>query len=177
MGGIADPSGDERGQTPTRDMAALFNGLSRIARPTTRFSLDATSSDPISPLKGAHSPSWIRREGGKIVGVALRKDAWFGSPGTKELRGVIETDIDVVVIAQGNAALPEAAAVGIVPIQSGRLTLIRTQRRGIVSVTEHYADGSKQLNRQKLDNGRLDLSLRTHSAAGVPLEWCEITHV
>ena len=174
MGGIADPSGDERGQIPTREMAALFNGLSRIARPTTRFTLDVTAVDPISVIKGAHSPSWIRREDGQITGLALRHADWFGSPGTKELRGIIETDIDIVVIAQGEGGLAQAKTLGIVPIQSGRVTLLRTQRRGTAVITEHFTDGSQQVRRQNLDNGRLTLSLTTHSAAGVPLEWCEI---
>ncbi|MDV6330680.1 TIM-barrel domain-containing protein [Asticcacaulis sp. 201] len=175
MGGIADPSGDERGQTPTREMVARFNGLSRIARPTTRFTLDVTTADPISVIKGAHSPSWIRREEGKIIGLALRCSDWFGSPGTKELRGIIETEIDVVIVAQDELGLSQSRRLGIVPIQSGRLTLVPAQRRGTVTMTEHYADGSRRVSRQNLNNGRLTLSLHTHSAAGVPLEWCEVS--
>jgi hypothetical protein len=175
MGGIADPSGDERGQTPTREMAALFNGLSRIARSTTRFTLDVTAADPISVIKGAHSSSWIRREDGQITGLALRHADWFGSPGTKELRGIIETEIDVVVIAQDEGGLSQSKTLGIVPIQSGNLTLVRAQRRGAAVITQHYVDGSQRVSRQNLDNGRLTLSLHTHSASGVPLEWCEVS--
>ncbi len=174
MGGIADPSGDERGQLPTRDMAARFNGLSRIARPTTAFTLDIPPADPISVLKGAHASSWVRREGGRIVGVALRPTGGFGAPGLGQIRGVIETEIDVVVIAQGEGDLSQAPTLGIVPIQPGRLSLVRAQRRGTVAITEHFADGSRRTRRQPLDNGRLELTLRTHSAAGVPLEWCEV---
>jgi hypothetical protein len=177
MSGIADLSGDERGRVPTREMAALFNGLSRIARPTTRFTLDVTAVDPISVLKGAHSPSWIRREDGRITGLALRHSDWFGSPGTSALRGIIETEIDVVVIAQDADGLLQSKTLGIVPIQSGQIALVRAQRSGEATIIDHFADGSQEVRQQVLDDGRLDLTLRTHSTAGVPLEWCEVRQV
>jgi len=177
LGGLADCRGDMRGATPTREMIALFNGLREAARHTTEFSIETSAVDPLSPTRGAHAPSWIRRERGEVVGVALRHEEWMGSPGTSRVPGVIETEISVVVASRTDQPLTRASSIAIVPLGDGEVQLTRTGRLRRVELLHHYADGSSQSERIAVQDHRCRLRLKRRGPGDVALEWCELRFV
>jgi hypothetical protein len=174
LGVLADCRGDVRGDKPTREMVALFNGLREAVRHTTRFSIQTSAVDPLSPTRGAHAPSWIRRENGKVTGVALRHDAWMGSPGTSYVQDVIETEISVVVTSCTEDGTRRASSLAIVPLCSGRLRLFREREKASANLTEHFADGSMRSRAVPVTGGICALELTSKREDGVPLEWCEL---
>ena len=173
MGAIADPRGDERGATPTPEMVALFNGLRAAARRTSTFTLDALPDDSLSPIKGARSSGWIRRENNRIVGVAMRHLPWMGMPGHPNIAGIVEADIDVVVTSLTDDDLTRSRTLALVPLGDGRVR-VRRHRASEFVATEHYADGStRQLAATMHDSVCvIDITRKSHS--GAMLEWCAL---
>src|SRR5215469_10163999 len=174
LGVLADCRGDIRGAKPTRDMVALFNGLRETVRHTTEFSIETSPVDPLSPTRGAHAPSWIRRERGEVVGVALRHDEWMGSPGTSRVPGVIETEVSVIAASQTDEPLTRASSVAIVPLGTGEIRLSRTGRLRRAELVHHYADGSSHSEWIAVKDRHLKLRPKTRGPNDVPLEWCEV---
>lgn len=182
LGAIADPRGDERGQGPTPAMVALFNGLRAVARRSTNFSIEAFSLDPVSPVKGARSASWIRREHGEIVGISMRHEPWMGSPGAGKIAGILEATMNVVATSMTADSLTRATAIAIVPLADGQFRMRRDRGFGarrsgsgnFPLLTEHFADGSTAVRRGHMDNGWCTVDLRTKSSTRSPLQWCEL---
>ncbi len=174
LGIIADARGDERGATPTPEMVALFNGLRAASRRTTTFSIDVVPMDLISPAKGARSASWIRREHGRTVGLALRREPWMGSPGSGRLDDILEADVSVVVTSLTDESLTISAALAIVPLASGRVQVRRDVGAVRILAIHHFANGSVLTEVVSIHPNFFVLDLKIKSADGVPLEWCEV---
>lgn len=181
LGILADPRGDERGQRPTAAQVALFNGLRAATRHTTNFTIETLPADPLSPVKGAHSASWIRREHGEIVGISLRHEPWMGSPGTSELAGILESTTSVVMTSMTEDSLTRASVIAIVPLADGQVRLRRERgsggrsgTRGPASLTHYFADGSVTVRTGTIRDGWCVADLKTKSHNGIPIQWCEL---
>ena len=174
LGIIADPRGDERGQRPTPEMTALFNGLRAATRHNTVFSIDTVPTDPISPVQGARSPSWIRREHGVIVGLAMRHEPWMGAPGISSLAGLLEAKMSVVVTSRTADALAHSSELAIVPLADGQVRLRRAHRAQRLVITDHFADGSRSVRTGQVRDKVCAVDLKIRSPTGVPLEWCQL---
>ncbi len=174
LGVLADCRGDVRGDKPASEMVALFNGLREAVRQTTEFEIETSPVDPLSPTRGAHAPSWIRRENGKITGVALRHDNWMGSAGTSRVPDVIDTDISVVVVSRTEDSIRRATSLAIVPLGSGKLRLLREREEASGHLIEHFADGQARARPVRGIGAECRLELANKREDGVPLEWCEL---
>jgi hypothetical protein len=172
LGSLGTFSGDENGQRAEPECMAKFNGLSHALRDSTCFSIEPYEADYLGYERGAHTSSWIRRENGKVVLIALRKHRLDGREGSGRYGDWITTTASVVVASKTDDDLQSARQLAIVPYGDGELRLKRLN--GLHIVREHFFGGKETTSRARVSDGILRLKLRQQSAGGVPLEWMEI---
>jgi hypothetical protein len=175
IGSLATLSGsDEAGGKLTPRLAAKYNGLKHVIRPTHQFSVQPL--DPVydAVTRGAHSSSWVRIEDGKATLLALRMQRLDGGRGISEFGGIVFTTASVVVASKTQDGLGRTDRLAVVPFGEGTLRLHLRSQASVVEITEHYLGGQYRLNRLDIRNGPLAIPLREDSENASLVEWIEI---
>jgi hypothetical protein len=172
LGSLGAFSGDENGQRAEPECMAKFNGLSHALRDSACFSVEPYEADYLGYVRGAHTSSWVRRENGKVVLIALRKHRLDGREGSGRYGDWLMTTASVVIASKTDDDLETARQLAIVPYGDGELRLKR--HNGPHIVREHFFGGKVTTSRTRASGGVLRLKLRQQSAGGVPLEWVEV---
>jgi hypothetical protein len=172
LGSLGTFSGDENGQRAEPECMAKFNGLSHALRDSACFSVEPYEADYLGYVRGAHTSSWVRRENGKVVLIALRKHRLDGREGSGRYGDWLMTTASVVIASKTDDDLETARQLAIVPYGDGELRLKR--HNGPHIVREHFFGGKVTTSRTRASGGVLRLKLRQQSAGGVPLEWVEV---
>jgi len=165
----------EDGSKPTPERLAKYNGLTQLVRPTNLFTIQPLDAVFESATRGAHASSWVRREDGKVVLVALRPRRLDGGKGIGEFEDSVSTTAQVAVASMTQESVPEALKLGVIPYGEGRLTLKRkSQASGKAKVTEHYFRGPSRASRLEVRGGILEIPLRERGQDDSPVEWIEL---
>ena len=72
LGSMNDFKADEQGEGCTPELAARYNGLTHVLRPTVIFEILPLDYVPEGSTLGAHARSWARIEAGQLVLLAFR---------------------------------------------------------------------------------------------------------
>lgn len=176
LGSLNSFSGDEQDTGATPDRVSKYNGLANLLRSSNVFSIEPLDAgDYASPTRGARTSSWVRRENGEVVLVALRKHRLEGGPGTGKYQNILETNATVVVASKTAEGISRASRLGVVPYGDGELTLQREDQSSTAArVTEHSFGGGTRQNEVSIQAGKLKLSLRERADDGTPIEWIEV---
>ena len=67
IGSMNDFKADEQGEGCTPELAARYNGITHVLRPTINFEISPLDYVPEAPTLGAHARSWARFEAGQLV--------------------------------------------------------------------------------------------------------------
>jgi hypothetical protein len=111
---------------------AKFNGLGHVLRGSACFSIEPYEADYLGYERGAHTSSWVRRENGKVVLIALRKHRLDGGEGSGRYGDWLTTTASVVVASKTADDLQNARQLAIVPYGDGDLRLKRLNGPHIV---------------------------------------------
>jgi hypothetical protein len=176
LGSLNGFAGDEQDTGATPDRVSKYNGLANLLRSSNVFSIEPLDAgDYASPTRGARTSSWVRREKGEVVLLALRKDRLEGGRGAGKYQNMIETNTSVVVASKTAEGISRASHLGVVPYGDGELGLQRKDRTSAkAKVTEHLFGGRVGQSDIAIRDGRLSLPLRERAADGTPVEWIEI---
>ncbi|MGO8790773.1 MAG: hypothetical protein ACLQVL_25795 [Terriglobia bacterium] len=176
LGSLNSFSGDEQDTGATPERVAKYNGLANLLRTSNVFSIEPLDAgDYASPTRGARTSSWVRRENGEVVLLALRKDRLQGGSGTGKYQNIIETNASVVVASKTAEGISRASRLGVVPYGDGQVTIRRDDDRSTVArVTEHSFGGRIEHREITMRGGKLRLPLTERDDSGAPIEWIEI---
>jgi hypothetical protein len=174
LGLLGSFTGDQSDSACTPRHVATYNGLARLARPGTRFTVEAIGASGLGSVTGARSSSWARFEDGEPVLIVLRIHGFVGAPGQRAFGDLLASDVDVAVSAlDGAASLPTARRLGVVPRGSGELQLGFASHGETVEVVVHTLDGASFQSLVTASGGVLRIALST-SVDGVPVTWIEV---
>ena len=176
LGSLNSFSGDEQDTGATPERVAKYNGLANLLRTSNVFSIEPLDAgDYASPTRGARTSSWVRRENGEVVLLALRKDRLQGGSGTGKYQNIIETNASVVVASKTAEGISRASRLGVVPYGDGQVTIRRDDDRSTVArVTEHSFGGRIEHREITMRGGKLRLPLTERDDNGTPIEWLEL---
>ncbi len=140
-GVIAPLAGDEYGARLTPRLAALYNGVARISRRVSRYTVAFFPDGPYGdaelrdPARGPRARTWARVEDGRTTVVALRPAA----SGVARAPGLAEADCEAVVASLADDDLRSAARVGVVPFGAGSVRIVRRDARRARAVAHHLS--------------------------------------
>ena len=176
LGSLNSFSGDEQDTGATPDRVAKYNGLTNLLRSSNVFSIEPLDAgDYASPTRGARTSSWVRRERGEVVLLALRQDRLEGGSGTGKYQNIIETNTSVVVASRTAEGINRTSHLAVVPYGDGELGLQRKDGTSTkAKVTEHLFGGGAGQSEVAIRAGKLTLPLRERAADGTPVEWIEV---
>ncbi len=176
LGSLNGFSGDEQDTEATPDRVSKYNGLANLLRSSNVFSIEPLDAgDYASPTRGARTSSWVRRENGEVVLVALRKQRLDGGQGAGKYQKLITANASVVVASKTAEGIGRASRLGIVPYGDGDFILQRDDQSSATAiVTEHLFGGKKRQHEVTVRGGKLSLALREQTAEGIPIEWAEL---
>ena len=168
LGSLQPLGPDERGDTPTPERLAKFNGLSQLVRPISRFRIEVIGDKPVfAATRAAHASSWARYEDDELMAVALRDRGW------KEAG--VEATAPVVVASREPNGLHHARRIGVVPYGDGELKLKHSGTESQVTVRRHFFGGATESGIATTGDGFLRLPFKELGDSGTPVEWIEIT--
>ena len=179
LGSLNDFQGDERGQHSTPELAARYNGLTRLLRKSNVFQVVPLGAHYTAAARGACSRSWARLEDGKTVLIALRPafemDEASGELSAEEakLKEMVLATVPVVVASLTSEGLDRADSLALVPCGDGEVSIRRAQG-GEAEVVEHWFGGSSTSSRASIHDGFCRLKVRTRGENNQPLEWIEL---
>lgn len=171
LGSLNAFEGDELGQRPTALAIAKFNGLSAIGRRTNRFTVEPL--DPVSygSQSGAHSQSWLRREKGVPVLVALRPDH---SGSKSALSERIITTCSMALASRDGQSLIQTHRLGVAPFGSGKVVIQHQGSSITAEVVTHSFGGVTHKQTIPMSDGLLEIPLAEQGADGMPIEWLDV---
>jgi hypothetical protein len=179
IGSMNDFKADEQGEGCTPELAARYNGITHVLRPTVTFEILPLDYVPEAPTLGAHARSWARFEGGQLVLFAFRPPV-PGDPrvlarqtNDPRVKGAVQSNVPIVVASKTSDSIASASNLAIVPYGDGEI-LLRRQAGSKAEIISHYFRGAPTRNQARIENGELKLTARVRNSAGVPLEWIEV---
>jgi len=176
LGSLNSFAGDETDSTGGPDLVAKYNGLTQTLRPSNAFRIEPVDADYNSPARGAHSSSWARFEGDRLVGVALRTHRLDGRDGPASFGDVIRTSAPVVVSSRTSDGIASASTLAVVPYGDGELAIRQEGAgEGGVTVIEHLLGGKSTERHAEIQSATLRLALRERDENGTPVEWIEVS--
>ncbi|MDE3096268.1 MAG: hypothetical protein KGK07_09740 [Chloroflexota bacterium] len=134
-GVIAPLAGDEYGARLTPRLAALYNGVARISRRVSRYTVALFDAELRDPAAGPRARTWARVEDGRTTVIALRP----GASGVARAAGLAEADCEAVVASLTDDDVREARAVGVVPFGAGSVRIARRDARRPRAVAHHLS--------------------------------------
>ncbi len=121
-GVIAPLAGDEYGEHLTPELAAIYNGLTRITRSNPLYRVRFFDDELADPAAGPRARTWARLEDGVPVVATLRP----GDDGVARASGIAEADCPAVVASLTDDGIATSSSIGIVPFATGRVTIERS---------------------------------------------------
>lgn len=174
LGCLGSFRGDSTDSVLTPAAVARFNGLAQVRRPGRPHEVEVLEPHLLGGSSGARTPSWVRREDGVAVVVALRPRRWDGRLGSGRAGELLSTDAAVVVASTSDAGIASAASLVVVPCGQGRTSLQRDVGSGErATVTVHAAGRPTSEHVVPVVDGRLDLDLVVEVDAH-PVEWLDV---
>lgn len=176
LGSLNGFSGDEQDTEATPDRVSKYNGLANLLRSSSIFSIEPLDAgDYASPTRGARTSSWVRRENGEVVLVALRKNRLEGGPGAGKYQNLIAANASVVIASKSSEGIGRASRLGIVHYGDGELSIQREDQSSTeAKVTEYFFGGRVSEGKVPIRAGMLDYQFGERGADGTPIEWIEI---
>jgi hypothetical protein len=179
IGSMNDFKADEQGEGCTSELAARYNGLTHVLRPTITFEILPLDYVPEAPTLGAHARSWARIEAGQLVLLSFRPPvpgdfrALARKTDDSRVKGAVQCSMPVVVASKTGDSIASSGNLAIVPYGEGEIVL----RRNLGSKAEiisHYFGDAVTKSQAPIENGQLKIAARQRNAAGKPLEWIEV---
>jgi hypothetical protein len=179
IGSMNDFKADEQGEGCTPELAARYNGLTHVLRPTITFEILPLDYVPEAPTLGAHARSWARIEAGQLVLFAFRPPV----PGDfrplarqtddPRVKGAVQCGVPVVVASKTGDSIASSGNLAIVPYGDGEIVLRRNLGR-TADIMFHYFGDAVTTSQAPIENGQLKITTRDRNSAGRPLEWIEV---
>jgi hypothetical protein len=174
LGSLLTFSGDEKGQRAKPEWVAKFNGVSQALRPSATFSIEPYEADWLGPARAARASSWVRRENGKVMLVALRRHRLDGREGSGKYRDFVSATASAIVASRSGDDITRADKLAVVPYGDGEVTIRRAASGGSAQVVTHLFGGGTSVSRIELAGGTLRLRIRETEENGKPVEWLEV---
>jgi hypothetical protein len=179
IGSLNDFQVDEQGEGVSPELAARYNGLAKVLRPTNTFEVLPFGSVSEAPTRGAHARSWARMEQGQLVLLAYRPpvagelNPLASQPEDPRIRDVVRAPAPVVVSSRGSEGITRSSRLAVVPYADGEI-LIRRQEGKQAEVMSHYLGNISVPGKASFDGGFLRLVAAGRGPGGKPLEWIEV---
>jgi hypothetical protein len=179
LGSMNDFKADEQGEGCTPELAARYNGLTHVLRPTVIFEILPLDYVPEGSTLGAHARSWARIEAGQLVLLAFRPPV----PGNfrplarqtddKRVTGAVQASAPVVVASKTGDNIGSSSNLAVVPYGDGEIVL-RRQSGTKAEIVSHYFGEAVTRSHASIENGQLKITARQRKLNGMPLEWIEV---
>jgi hypothetical protein len=179
IGSMNDFKADEQGEGCTPELAARYNGLTHVLRPTISFEILPLDYVPEAPTLGAHARSWARIEAGQLVLFAFRPPV----PGDfrplarqtddPRVKGAVQCGVPVVVASKTGDSIASSGNLAIVPYGDGEIVLRRNLGKTAEIISHYFGDAVTE-SRAPIENGQLKIAALQRNATGKPLEWIEV---
>ena len=179
IGSMNDFKADEQGEGCTPELAARYNGIAHVLRPTSTFEILPLDYVPEGPTLGAHPRSWARFEAGQLVLLAFRPPVSGDSrplarmTDDPRIKGAVLCGMPVVVASTTGDSITSSGSLAIVPYGDGEIVL-RRQFGSNAEIISHYFGGAVTTNQASIENGELKIAARDRNQASKPLEWIEV---
>jgi hypothetical protein len=172
IGSLNDFRNDEQGEGCTPELAAKYNGVARVLRKTSTFTVQPFGANSEAPSQGAHARSWTRTENGQLVLVAYRPPVpGEENPLASRIPDVVRAAVPVIVSSSDSESITGTATLAIVPYGSGEVSIRRSQGR-TATVVCHFFGGATQAGKASFGNGFLHIA--PVEQGKTPLEWIEV---
>jgi hypothetical protein len=168
-GVIAPLAGDEYGATIAPRQAARYNGIARITRASSRFRVQFYDAELFDHETGPRAYSWARIEDAGPAVAVLRPRAGRLAVAP----GIARATCAAAVATLTDAPLDCTARLAIVPFGEGAFVLRRSHVSRVEAVGRLAGGGTAALA-ASVSTDDITLALVTE-AAGVPVEWIEVT--
>jgi hypothetical protein len=179
IGSMNDFKADEQSEGCTPELAARYNGITHVVRPTVTFDILPLGYVPEGPTLGAHAWSWARFEDQKLVLLAYRPSV----PGVARplsrpiddprVKGAVRSNVPVLVASKSSDDIASSRDLAIVPYGDSEV-VVRRESAGNAKITSHYFGGATSRGQVAIENGQLKITARERNPAGMPLEWIEV---
>ena len=179
IGSMNDLKDDEQGEGCTPELAARYNGLRHVLRPTVNFEILPLDYIPEAPTLGAHARTWARLEAGQLVLLAYRPPV-PGDPrmlarqtDDPRVKGAVVCAMPVVVASRTGDGIASSGDLAMVPYGAGEVVLRRSLGTK-AEIVSHYFGGEVTRSQAPIEDGELKVSAQERNAEGKPLEWIEV---
>jgi hypothetical protein len=163
-----DFQGDERGEKSTPELSAKYNGIAHVLRSSNFFKVVPLDGPSEGATRAAHSRSWARLEGEKVVLLAIRPDVPGSIQSSHPLRGLVRSTVPAVVASQTDDDIEHTNRLAVASYGRGEISIHRTA--GLTaSVLTHHFGGAVTRSRVAIKNDQLTLSITQDL-----VEWIEI---
>ena len=163
LGSMNDFKADEQGEGCTPELAARYNGLTQVLRPTVTFETMPLDYVPEGPTLGAHARSWARFEAEQLVLLAFRPPV-PGDPHSlarmtddPRVKGAVLSGAPVIVASKTGDNIASSGNLAIVPYGDGEI-VIRRQFGNKAEIISHYFGGAVTTNQASIENGELKIT-------------------
>ena len=180
IGSLNDFKGDEQGEACTQELAAKYNGIAKVLRPTDTFEILPLDTISEAPTLGAHARSWARFEDGQLVLLAWRPPVrgeenllMHSKSVDPRVENAVRSSVPVVVASKTRESITRSNELAIVSYGSGEIILRRQQGKQ-AAITSHYFGETAAQSEAPIADGYLKVSAEARNAAGKPLEWIEV---
>jgi len=178
LGSLNDFRSDEEDEGSTVAATAKYNGLTRVLRSTTTFTIVPLDVIWQGYTAGARAQSWARVEDGDLTLLAYRPPTGEASPlpsavTDARVTGAVQSNVQAVVAARGSGGIARCGELAIVPYQSGEI-VVRRERGERATTVSHYFGGATVRQELRIDGGSLRITAKTVEQR-MPLEWIEVT--
>jgi hypothetical protein len=179
IGSMNDFKADEQGEGCTPELAARYNGITHVLRPTVTFEILPLDYVPEAPTLGAHARSWARFESGQLVLLAFRPPipgdprALARQTNDPRVKGAVQSNFPLVVASKTSDSIASGGNLAIVPYGDGEI-VIRRQVGSKAEIISHYFREAPTTNQATIENGELKITARERNSTGAPLEWIEV---
>lgn len=168
-GVIAPLAGDEYDERLTPELAATYNGLTRITRRNPLFRVRFFDAELTDPAVGPRARTWARIENGAPVVVTLRP----GQDGVARAPGIAQANCPAVIASLTDDGISETSSIGIVPFAPGRATVERSEPRRAIARARLLSGRVARFDALRVEGGQLVVDVATH-VDGEPVELIEI---
>jgi hypothetical protein len=179
IGSMNDFKADEQGEGSTPELAARYNGVLHVLRPTATFEILPLDYVPEASTLGAHARSWARFEAGQLVLLAIRPPV-PGDPrplarqtDDPRIKGAVLSGAPVIVASKTGDSIASSRNLAIVPYGDGQIVL-RRQFGSKAEIISHYFGGAVTTNQVSIAKDELKITACERNPAGKPLEWIEV---
>jgi hypothetical protein len=179
IGSLNDFRDDERGESCTPQLAAKYNGLARVLRPTSTFEVLPFGTIGEAPTFGAHARSWARKENGQLVLLAFRPappgeaNSLFSRSTDPDIRDAIRAHVPVVVSSDDSKSIACSSRLAVVAYGGGEIFIRRACGRQ-AAIVSHYLGNATVPGDALIAEGYLKIVAAERDLAGRPLEWIDV---